>query len=359
MSKNVFVLGAGASAAAGVPLMGQFLDRAHDLLQASETDGAKADFERLFEAINVLPQVHSKATLDIDNVESVFSALEMAAIIGVFGDYDAEEIAALDPAMRAVITTTVEKTMLLPTKDGQVLPPRPYYEFASMLYRMRSGFPRHDASVITFNYDLAADYGMNFVGMPVHYAVGDDDSPDGTPLLKLHGSLNWGLCRECRDIVPWRLHKYLSNRGWLSVDLIKSARLTLTSAFGKLLHHDRPVYPSPVIVPPTWGKTTQHLSLSRVWNRAARELQSGENIFVIGYSLPPSDSFFKYLYALATVGHTRIRRFWVFNPDGAVESRFRELLGPAVQSRFKFFAQTFEGAIATIENEFPAEFSGN
>jgi NAD-dependent SIR2 family protein deacetylase len=355
MSKNVFVLGAGASAAAGVPLMGQFLDRAHDLLQANETGDAKAAFERLFEAINILPQVHSKATLDIDNVESVFSALEMASIIGVFGDYDAAKILTLDTAMRVVIAATVEKTMLLPTKNGQVVPPRPYYEFASMLHRMRAGFPRHDASVITFNYDLAVDYALNFVGLPVHYAVGDDDSPDGMPLLKLHGSLNWGLCTQCRAIVPWRLHKYLANRGWHNSDLAKSVRLALTSQMGKLLHHDQPVHPSPVIVPPTWGKTSQHLNLSQVWNRAARELQSAENIFVIGYSLPPSDAFFKYLYALATVGHARIRRFWVFNPDRSVEGRFRELLGPAVQSRFKFFADTFEVAISTIKAEFRSE----
>ena len=100
------------------------------------------------------------------------------------------------------------------------------------------------------------------------------------------------------------------------------------------------------------GKTSQHLNLSKVWRRAARELSQAENIFVIGYSMPPSDAFFKYLYALGTVGKTRIRRFWVWNPDPTVGQRFRELIGPGVHSKFQFIQDTFSSAIDAIERQF-------
>jgi hypothetical protein len=286
MANNLFILGAGASASAGVPLMRDFLDRAHDLWQSNKVGSAKPHFDLVFDAVNVLPRVHSKAMLDVDNVESVFSAFEMARIVGVFGDYDEKRIADLDTAMRVVIAETIGQSMLLPTSSGRAMPPPPYYEFAELLLRMKTGHPRHNPSVITFNYDLAADYALQFVSLPVMYGFGDDDAADGTPLLKLHGSLNWALCRKCGEIIPWRLHKYLQDRGWHDLDLVKSVRLGLTSQLGSFKHHDKPASSVPVIVPPTWGKTSQHLNLARVWHHAARALQTAENIFVIGYSLP-------------------------------------------------------------------------
>ena len=39
-------------------------------------------------------------------------------------------------------------------------------------------------------------------------------------------------------------------------------------------------------------------------------------------SLPASDHFFRYLYALGTVGDLRLKRVWVFDPDREVGWRF-------------------------------------
>jgi hypothetical protein len=355
MASNVFILGAGASAAAGIPTMDKFLDRARDLMEGNQVGRAKAAFDLVFGAIDVLPQAHSKATLDIDNVESVFSALEMARIIGVFGDYSAEQIAQLDEAMRSVIATTIEKSMVIPISGKRTMPPEPYYDFALLIHRITTIHPRHQAAMITFNYDLAADYACHFVSLPVSYGFAEDDPTDGLPLLKLHGSLNWAECGHCNDIVPWRLHKYLQNYGWHDLNLVKSVRLELTHHLSQFSHHNYVAKSVPVVVPPTWGKASQHLRLSKVWHRAARALQSAENIFIVGYSLPPSDAFFKYLYAVGTIGKTRIRRFWVFNPDETVDARFRELLGQSVQGRYQFFPQRFDEAIKVIEEQFPAE----
>jgi hypothetical protein len=69
MANNVFILGAGASATAGVPLMRDFLDRAHDLWQANKVGSAKQHFDLVFDAVSVLPQVHSKAMLDVTAVQ--------------------------------------------------------------------------------------------------------------------------------------------------------------------------------------------------------------------------------------------------------------------------------------------------
>ncbi len=65
-------------------------------------------------------------------------------------------------------------------------------------------------------------------------------------------------------------------------------------------------------------------------------------MFVIGYSLRPSDIFFRDLLALGLVGGTRLRKFTVVDPDAAVAARFQELLGPDARPTFEHIAGNFE-----------------
>jgi hypothetical protein len=110
-----------------------------------------------------------------------------------------------------------------------------------------------------------------------------------------------------------------------------------------------------MIVPPVWNKTHYHHSLAAVWRNAAQHLSEAQNIFVIGYSLPDSDQFFRYLYALGTVGSTRLRRFGVFDPDltGQVYNHYNTLLSGMAKDRFRFEPQTFREAIFHIQRELP------
>jgi len=96
------------------------------------------------------------------------------------------------------------------------------------------------------------------------------------------------------------------------------------------------------------------MGISKVWKEAANELGDAENIFIIGYSLPETDAFFRYLYALGTVGEKPLKRFWVFDPDstGVVEERFISLLGPGARDRFLFFEKRFSEAIPLIRTAF-------
>jgi hypothetical protein len=213
--------------------------------------------------------------------------------------------------------------------------------------------PLERSCVITFNYDLAADFALR---RDLHI---DDALPrtpgSGYPLLKLHGSLNWFYCSTCGQIIPWDLQQFVS-------EVIKSrssatAPIKLSPEFTRwhhLVQLGHQVSSAPVLAPPTWNKGEYHRMLSSVWSRAARELKDAENIFVIGYSLPPTDEFFRHLYSLGTAGKAILQRFWVFNPDrtGTVEERFRRLLGPGAEQRFEYFAETFGAAISRISKTF-------
>jgi hypothetical protein len=198
-------------------------------------------------------------------------------------------------------------------------------------------------AILTFNYDLIVDAAIHGAQMGVDYGIGTQEDWAGLhiPLLKLHGSLNWWVEYESRDIVPWYLQRFLTqSKHAVSFDKDSSqVRINagqnindLMNYSGKLKQIDR----LPFIVPPSWNKADSHNRISRVWARAAQELSEAENIYVIGYSLPETDSFFRQLYALGTVGDTLLKRFWVYNPDASREKIFSNMLGPGARERFRF-----------------------
>ena len=76
MSRYVFILGAGASRNSGAPLMADFLEKARPLFR--NPDGTyRQPFDMVARAIAALQVVHSKADVDLHNLESVFGVFEM------------------------------------------------------------------------------------------------------------------------------------------------------------------------------------------------------------------------------------------------------------------------------------------
>jgi hypothetical protein len=349
MSDAVFILGAGASRKAGAPLMSNFLDVSRDLVRLGRAEDAKPHFEEVFKGISRLQYVHSKSQLDIHNIESVFAAFEMASTLGQFGDYSRDQLDNLLGSMRLLISKTIEQTLRFPVVDGRLEAPPPYGEFYNLLrYSREEAIPLRSVAVITFNYDVALDFALEKENVYIDYGLTDRRST-GIPLLKLHGSLNWRRC-GCGAIVPWSISDFLHSVARPGADR-KDVALGIGSGKGPLKHCDKEMGSDPVLVPPTWNKSEYHRTLAAVWGRAAAELREAEDIYILGYSLPPSDTFFRYLYALGTVSEKQLRRFWVFDPEstGAVKTRFEQLLGPGAQQRFQYFERVFESGIGSIK----------
>lgn len=351
MANVVFILGAGASKQAGGPLMSDFLDIADDLWKSNVVIGGQPQyFSRVFAAIGALQAVHSKAQLDLGNIESVFNALEMARILRKFPGPESASVEEAIEALKYVITLTLEHRIRFPVVSKQVAPPVPYPEFAQLIqYVINDARPKRSVAVLTFNYDMAADYALFTHGLGPDYCLGSQKT-GGIPLLKLHGSINWAVCGKCGGVFPWHLGNFFKGRFYPSRDDVRDVGLDIWSHFSELQHCGTPVQPLPFLVPPTWNKTDHHETIQVVWERAAKELTDAENIFVVGYSLPETDGFFRTLYALGTAGGTPLKRFWVFDPDqsGAVQGRFRALIGPGAAARFFYFPHIFSDAVTVI-----------
>ena len=292
----------------------------------------------------------------------------MGKIIGRIGNYSEKQIDKLIYSLKQVIVRTVEKKLLLKvTANDGLEPPVPYIQVMELINKLRFNMnPKQSVSVITFNYDIALDYVVEKHGYKIYYGFGDypNTFDDGTlPLYKLHGSINWAYCKKCKNIVPSMLidySQYVYNNakriGYRYTDLpigtVVKERVHTTCK-----KNVGTFDPLPVIVPPTWYKSNYYKMLSAVWKQAGKELSEAEYIFIIGYSLPPTDAFFRDLYAIGSVGKAVLKKFWVFNVDTSdeIKNRYKKMLGfsvllPEHEPRFKYFEENFTKAIDTIKN---------
>lgn len=349
MSEIVFILGAGASKDAGAPLMAEFLDKAEEIRKQKDLGDSKTDFDLVFDAISAMQIIHSKSDIDLDNIESVFATFEMARLLGRLPGSLTANVESLTVSMRRLISKTLERTVTFPVSGKKINPPTYYHHFAELVGKLNEGGQKR-CSIITFNYDIALDYALHFISIPPDYCLSKGSGT--TPLLKLHGSLNWAGCSKCNEVIPWTINEFFLKFQFPFLMDVKKVRLDFASELrsSDLIHCGVKVIGEPVIIPPTWNKTEYHQILETVWRRAAKELSEAENVFVLGYSLPESDLFFRYLFALGCAGPTRIKRFWVFNPDQAVKDRFERLLGTGVKGRFRFESVPFNQALGILNN---------
>jgi NAD-dependent SIR2 family protein deacetylase len=355
--KTVFILGAGASAEDGVPVIAGFLDAAERIRNRQRDSGGKFKdaFQHVFDAIAELHDTYYRIPLDLNNIEDVFSSIEMAAIVGRLGRLDSGEISNASGSVRALIAKTISDTLRFQYgAGGEIRPPRTYELFIQRLKETETPQRRlkDEIAFITFNYDLALDYALSFNNFDFDYCL-PGNSASGLPLLKLHGSLNWFRCEECEkrdgkehiNIKPRAVYykAFVPNKfkGDICFYLNKDSLFNCDVCDALM---------TPVLVPPTLSKMGRYKDMESVWRRAVQELSQAQNIIIIGYSLPETDMFFRYLFALSAERRTRVKHLWVFDPDTSVHDRFECILGAGIKGRYKAYSETFCGGIRQIEH---------
>ena len=332
--------------------MDEFLDVADQLRKVTPDK----DFDLVFRGIDALQAVLSKATMDLINLESVFAAFEMAALLGGLKPLTAGEMFELPAAMARLIQRTLETTITFPATSRSVSAPSPYDEIASIVATSFRGNPAGRVSFISFNYDVCLDFALYGRSLVPEYCLETAANVFGRiRVLKLHGSLNWTLCPDCKKVVPWHLSEFFKGRSWPLWDQPRQVKLGIATELTKFRHCGSQHAREPFLAPPTWNKTLHHRQLETVWKAAAEELSTAENILVCGYSLPETDQFFRYLFALGSVSHVRLKRFWVINPNREVEARFQQLCGQSTASRFRFFPLLLQNATDCIREVLPED----
>lgn len=345
--------------------MWDFLDIAQELLLSRQVEDKKEEFKYVFQAIGGLQRVHSKAQIDLYNIESIFTALELGKVIKRFPGLEDGDIDKAIDALKALIVRTLEERIEFRQERGRTYAPDSYARFADLIHGIQSRRSNPlSCSVITFNYDIALDFALVRKGFTPNYCL-TSQKHDGFPLLKLHGSVNWtskGTGSEKR-IFPYDLSEIASYVESFPAEEPRTIKIRLGSNV-RVWSDDKEVDPQPVIVPPSWNKADYHRDLTEVWSSAATHLSEADFIFVMGYSLPETDSFFRHLYALGSESSKPLKKIGVFDPlpaRSSVDTRFRQLLGPGAEARYQYYEQDFQSAIKTVREFFgtsslPAEF---
>ncbi len=338
--KNVYVLGAGFSADAGAPLMNDFFSRARNLRDDPSSGLAKHErdiFDRVIEYRFALDKALAKVLVDLDNIEQLFGFLEMELRLSPGANVQ----------LRTDITYLIARTLELTSTSQMSInhntllsgsPNATRYQhrfnrgnqyaffggFASGLWnpaKHRDGVSVD--SVVSFNYDLILEREMAALGVrPVYDCTGAAYYVDfpGTALqlrlLKMHGSANWFHCEKC--CVLWAFTPEKAKQSELPGQLCPSCRQLGLKC---------------IIVPPTWNKGIEANFILPVWKQVLQELTSAGRIFIIGYSFPESDQFFKYLLGLALSKNAALTEIHVVSNTDRIRERFEAQFHPYFHGR--------------------------
>lgn len=160
------------------------------------------------------------------------------------------------------------------------------------------------------------------------FATGSDSS---TPVLKLHGSLNWiyestfGSYRELLDF----LENPPADKLICQNDQTLYEELRYTG--GK--KNRRTI---PFIVPPVYDKDPHsHGVLRPVWAKADEELRSADRLIVFGYSFPETDVAAQTLLKRSYYANEDMSKVTIIDIDSNTASRIADLLGSEAVHYFR------------------------
>jgi len=94
-----------------------------------------------------------------------------------------------------------------------------------------------------------------------------------------------------------------------------------------------------------------------VWKQVLAELTNAGRIFIIGYSFPESDQFFKYLLGLALSKNTSLTEIHIVSDSLKIRERFEALFHPYFHGRVvKYHGEGTANFLTRIQDFTKQEF---
>jgi hypothetical protein len=369
MADTVFIFGAGFSKDAGIPLLGNFVDRMWELTMSGRHSKSlsKEDHESLTKAMKVVHELdsyHGRANFNDRNIEDILSILTFNVLAG--GKRKQHKLVSMTNAIARTIEICCDVKCAAPenTQPHDDAKPSVYRDFWQSLFDgIKQGFQM--PTILTFNYDLVlersllqtlnntryanpTDLGFRTLSVNYHYKNVPDahyqvngieyivQSPpgewkrkDGTKvatikktnqpadcminILKLHGSLNFpipGLKPTLRADPSWNIEASLAD---------------------------------PYILPPVFNKFSGD-DASSMWITALTNLRAAKNVVIVGYSLPQTDIYMQYFLKAALGPNQNLNKLIVFDPVlhtqldvcDEMKKRYASCFSSQLQNRIEF-----------------------
>ncbi len=357
---NVFLIGAGASVSAGIPVLRKFIEAMYFLEARGGSEGKKIGKEELYvlsEALKIrnnLGRFHRGALFDDWNIEDILSLLNFENMISgksVRKDID---------KMTEAISLTIELSNQIHFsgkydnrrhEGGQYH--RRFWNALVPIIKNSGIIP-----IITFNYDLSFERAlfMNLVG-----TVYNSAQQFGYNQVRIDYGFSNRQC-PCFSVknTRWNTADYFDRTEEgisltpVSKDNLSYSETILTIELLKL--HGSINFPSnaktsivpfnpvtnPLILPPIFSKTTS--PVASVWARALSRLRSARRVIIIGYSMPQTDVYMSYFLKSALGPNERLERVIVIDPclsnntaeADAMRHRYLNCFAQQLENRLEF-----------------------
>lgn len=325
MEKIVYLLGAGFSAPLGLPLVNDFLIKAKDM-HALHVE-KYGHFAKVFQNISEMHVAKSYFHTDLFNIEEILSILEMREQIArsdtrLFITFLKDVIEFYTPDIPRL---SIESANWWTSVFDGTSRWTPYFTFVANLLGLNIRvFERQDHGLTSYRFDAR---------------------PITNPRARYNIiSLNYDRVLEemSNVIVELANGKKLTNGLCVKfpINSDNGAVVGLAKLHGSVDSGD--------IIAPTWNKGLTE-QLVCVWDAALRMLSDANQIRIIGYSLPISDAYIKYLLKSAVINAPHLKRIDVLclDGDGKVKSRYDEFIE---FSYYRFMNSSTEEYLGSLQD---------
>lgn len=312
---DVYIFGAGASAAEGAPATGQFLLTAWRLL-GNQSDPRIGVVWRFLEGLSGRRIMDEGCFEHLPTVDQLFSLVDWSlhADLGLGPDLDPARLRQVRRDLEHLVAATLEASL----RQSGARDAGAHRRLAGAL-ALRS--PDRPYALISLNYDTLLDDALRSGVAPPDYGFDQpgcgEGGGKGPLLLKLHGSLNWVHCKACDrvGVTKGDVAHLLPGRRTLTCSQCGSTRLDGLLVSPTMLRHGLP-HP-----------------LQSVWERAFQTLRRADRLVFVGYSLPAADVAVLHLIQRALLTRCGQARpaIEVINHSDRTVSHFRRLFGPEIR----------------------------
>ena len=306
MEKIVYILGAGFSAPFGLPVMRDFLIRAKDLY--FQDTKKYAHFKKVLATIDGMHKAKTYFDVDLLNIEEILSILDMEDHVGAqtrtkdFCRLIEDVISAYTPPPPKPFIDQIDGRKVY--REIRNLSGNDFFSNDS-LWQSFGGFVGNLMNLCLYFEPFSSGYGQQY---NLYF------SPEVSPTTSYSViTLNYDLLFE-------NVLKTISEHAEpLSPEIATAQLLRISKLHGSV---------GGEIVAPTWKKWAGK-SLRNAWRQAYDDLCSATQIRILGYSLPVSDSYVRYLLEAAILKSQHLKNIDVVcldDPHGTMEHRYRSFI---------------------------------
>jgi hypothetical protein len=334
---TVYILGAGASREAGLPLTTELVNLIIDenrklplkwFLEPADVDTTREFINGLIKSEALL----RRSGLNPLNVEEILNLASTAELLEIPLPYPNRHLIE-GRIVREYVTWLILLVLESLTRDRL---PASYRRFAKLI--------RATDSIITLNYDLVVESFLRRRFGCFNYCLGlqpeQIESPsmridEGVHLLKLHGSINWRECTDTNGSTKPPCGKFFIYEAHSLPAYGYGVARVCNCGIGSLRTK---------IIPPVFLKLSTDAILRSIWRTSVYDLRKANRLIIIGYSLPSYDVAVQEMIRLACMANQDLEVI-ICNPDLGVRNNYKFL----EKRGFKFYDVPFSGVVDLLE----------